>query len=61
MVVKRGKVGYRSFTLLSANKFGGCKTKGQVGRYVNKTPEERPEKHFLNSVELKISEVLTVC
>lgn len=53
MVVKRGNVGYRSFTLVSANKLGGCSTKGKGGRFINKTPAGAARKAFTDLCRTK--------
>ena len=41
-----GKSNMRSFTLVEATKFGGCKTKFRGGRYVNRTPAQAARKAF---------------
>ena len=45
-----GKQGYRAFTIVNANKHGGCPTKfglkGKGGRYVSKTPANAARKAF---------------
>ena len=46
MVTKRGKTGYRSFTLVGASKTAQCKTKGYGGRFINKKPAEAARKAF---------------
>ena len=46
MVQKRGKDGYRSFTLVGASKSSGCRTKGYGGRFINKSPRDAAMKAF---------------
>jgi hypothetical protein len=53
MVSKRGKSGYRSFTLVSAAKRAGCTTKGLGGRFINKTPSEAARKAFSDLCRIK--------
>jgi hypothetical protein len=47
MVKKSGSSGeYRSFTVERVGKHGSCKTKGQGGRFINKTPAGAARKAF---------------
>ena len=46
MVQKRGKAGYRSFTLVGASKTSGCRTKGYGGRFINRSPRDAAMKAF---------------
>lgn len=48
-----GKDGYRSFTVVDASKFGGCKTKFKSGKYVSKTPVGAAKKAFSSFCRLK--------
>ena len=53
MVSKRGKSGYRSFTIAGAAKRAGCTTKGLGGRFVNRTPAEAARKAFSDLCRIK--------
>ena len=53
MVSKKGKAGYRSFTVVSAAKRAGCATKGLGGRFINKTPSEAARKAFSDLCRVK--------
>ena len=47
MVVKNGKKGYRSFTVVGTSKTAlQCKTKGKGGRLINKKPSDAAKKAF---------------
>lgn len=46
MVKKSGSDGFRSFTVVKVGKHGSCKTKGQGGRFINKTPAGAAKKAF---------------
>ena len=47
MVKKSGSSGeYRSFTVERVGKHGSCRTKGQGGRFINKTPAGAARKAF---------------
>ncbi len=48
-----GKDGYRSFTVVDASKFGGCKTKFRGGKYVSKSPSGAAMKAFSSFCRLK--------
>ena len=41
-----GKVGMRSFTVVNVGKHGGCKTKFNAGRYLNRNPVGAARKAF---------------
>ena len=61
MVRKNGKEGYRSFTLVGASKTSGCRTKGNGGRYINKTPAGAARKAFSDLCRTKrISGICTL-
>ena len=53
MVSKRGKAGYRSFTIAGAAKRAGCTTKGLGGRFINRTPAEAARKAFSELCRIK--------
>jgi len=53
MVSKKGKSGYRSFTIDGAAKRAGCTTKGLGGRFINKTPAEAARKAFSDLCRIK--------
>ena len=48
-----GKAGYRSFTVVDASKFGGCRTKFKAGKYVSKAPVGAARKAFTSFCRLK--------
>ena len=48
-----GKPGYRSFTVVDASKFGGCRTKFKAGKYVSKAPVGAARKAFTSFCRLK--------
>ena len=53
-MVKRGlKEGYRSFTVVDANKHGGCSTKFIGGRYISKSPFGAAKKAFTELCRVK--------
>lgn len=54
-----GKDGYRSFTVVEVGKHGGCKTKFNAGRYINKTPAGAARKAF--SEHCRIKKIRGVC
>ena len=45
-MVKKVSDGYRSFTVVNVSKHGACKTKGDGGRYISKTPAGAASKAF---------------
>lgn len=53
MVKKRGRQGYRSFTVLSISRKGGCQTKGNGGRFINKTAAGAARKAFTDLCRTK--------
>ena len=55
----QGKAGYRSFTVVSVGKHGGCKTKFHGGKYVSKTPVQAARKAF--SELCRIKKIRGVC
>jgi hypothetical protein len=53
MVSKRGKSGYRSFTIAGAAKRAGVATKGLGGRFINRSPADAARKAFTELCRIK--------
>ena len=53
MVSKKGKTGYRSFTIAGAAKRAGVATKGLGGRFINKAPADAARKAFTELCRIK--------
>ncbi len=55
----KGREDLRSFTVLSASKHGGCKTKSKGGRYVSTTPLGAAKKAF--NALCRVKKIRGVC
>ena len=53
MVSKKGKTGYRSFTIAGTAKRAGVATKGLGGRFINKAPADAARKAFTELCRIK--------